>query len=110
MLECEHTFYSLKGVTMRKRVQLTIPQEEVFLFICQYKAENDGISPTDTEIAAALDRPYSTIKYLVLKLLSLGVVYRTTNGRGLLVTGGKWIPPPAPYSIMHYDPEEDNDS
>lgn len=83
-------------MSRKKGRTLTPAQQEVYEFICEYKAENDGISPTEQEIAEELHRSVSTARYLVLKLLTKGVIYRIDERRAIAVTGGTWTPPRAP--------------
>lgn len=79
----------------RPRQPLTARQQELFAFICRYKAEHDGNSPAIREICRGLHLAATSSAYLHLKGLAakgwITVEYKLT--RSICVIGAKWTPP-----------------
>ncbi len=70
---------------------LTDTQQRYLNFIVDYKAENDGLSPTVREIADGVGVvSSSTVFYMLAKLEELGVIRYHGRSRGIIVVGGCW--------------------
>jgi predicted transcriptional regulator len=70
---------------------------KVYCFICEYKAANDGLSPTWGEIAKALYMARTTVRYhafMLEKMKLIEIRYRANRLTGIKVTGATWSPPP----------------
>jgi len=64
-------------------------QKKVFAFICKYKLDNDGISPTLQQMADDLGKTRSQVYYACQKLAEGGYIEQE-EGR-IKVVIGKWI-------------------
>ncbi len=63
--------------------------ELIFAYICQYKAEHDGNSPTLREIMDGCQvSSTSVVVYILDRLENAGRL--TRNGGKIEITGGKW--------------------
>jgi transposase len=73
-------------------------------FIIDYKIKNDGNSPSYREIAKAINKPSINFVWRYIKILEdKGKISLFNNVRGIIVNGGKWLPP----SILTSDQASD---
>ncbi len=72
-------------------------RDEVLAFLVSYKRHNDGVSPSLTDIAAALRIGKGTIRFHLRQLELAGLI--TTGwpeARSIKITGGRWSCSPEP--------------
>ena len=67
--------------------------DKIFEYICNYKKENDGNSPTIRDIRDEFNvSSTSVVDYILNKLEEKNLIFRPRNkSRGINVVGGKWI-------------------
>ena len=88
---------------MPKPLTLTPRSRNVYDFIVAFKQDNDGVSPSVSEIGAACDiNSTSVTRYHLDCLVRLGMIECEYAGKSRMikVVGGRWIPPkgPAPHN------------
>jgi hypothetical protein len=67
-------------------------QEKVFGFICKWKLDNDGISPSMTQISEGLGVTRQKAYWACTKLAEQGHLVQVGEGiQGIKVTVGKWV-------------------
>lgn len=76
------------------RQDVDVKTSEVFDFICQYKIDHGGNSPTLEEILEGCNlHVSSSANYHIEKLEEMGLIKLIKGVRGIVVVGGEWIPP-----------------
>ena len=81
---------------MPKPLTLTPRSRKVFEFIVAFKQDNDGLSPSVSEIGAACDiNSTSVTRYHLDCLVRLGMIECEYGGKSRMikVVGGRWIAP-----------------
>ena len=64
-------------------------QEKVFGFICRFKLDNDGVSPTLQQIADGCEKTRSQVYYAIQKLAEGGYIEQAEGKVKVII--GKWI-------------------
>lgn len=72
-----------------------VTQRSIRDFIITYKVEHDGVSPTMDEIATGTYLSRAGVRYHLRIMLAYGTL-KKDGRRGLIVPGGRWIPPESP--------------
>lgn len=70
-------------------------RDAIYQYICEYKAEHDGLSPSFREIGLKFGiESLSMIQYILADLKRQGRI-KLVDGksRGIIVVGGSWCPP-----------------
>lgn len=69
--------------------------DQIYQFICAYKTDHDGNSPSIREIADRFERSTSVVNYYIKKLESSGKLRRSgaVKARHIEVVGGIWLHP-----------------
>ena len=79
----------------RNSFVVTLSRQEIYDYLIAYKLDHDGLSPTISEMTRALKISSTSVCRHHLKRLELiGLIslIKLKPG-GIMITGGRWIPP-----------------
>lgn len=80
---------------MGRPATLSPIRKQIFDFIVEYKAENDGCAPSMHEMADKFHRSTNTISYDLTFLQAIGLIELDNDGKSRMikVVGAKWVAP-----------------
>lgn len=80
------------GGRRKQQERSIIMRERIFNFICTYKEQHDGVSPTCRDIARDVGISSTSVVYYYLEKLQLAGLIKSghTRARGIEIVGGCW--------------------